>query len=170
MCVAVFLPDASVQCFLYVIFFLMIRRPPRSTRTDTLFPYTTLFRSIDHCQLRHAPAHSFGSCTLGVERPVPCEEALRIDQRLGIRIETLPHQPTLELRTTDRCFLARTRQPLRECECDEGIERPPAQQLAEPEADPWQAASCTPRLERGRVQITCILPPGLGDCGADRDA
>src|SRR3546814_3751442 len=25
----------------------MIRRPPRSTRTDTLFPYTTLFRSID---------------------------------------------------------------------------------------------------------------------------
>src|SRR3546814_2127916 len=31
--------------FLYVFFFLMIRRPPRSTRTDILFPYTTLFRS-----------------------------------------------------------------------------------------------------------------------------
>src|SRR3546814_1739996 len=30
---------------LFVFFFLMIRRPPRSTRTDTLFPYTTLFRS-----------------------------------------------------------------------------------------------------------------------------
>src|SRR3546814_19246371 len=30
-------------CVLFV--FLMIRRPPRSTRTDTLFPYTTLFRS-----------------------------------------------------------------------------------------------------------------------------
>src|SRR3546814_6331952 len=29
------------------VFFLMIRRPPRSTRTDTLFPYTTLFRSPD---------------------------------------------------------------------------------------------------------------------------
>src|SRR3546814_16783184 len=29
-------------------FFLMIRRPPRSTRTDTLFPYTTLFRSVAH--------------------------------------------------------------------------------------------------------------------------
>src|SRR3546814_7113377 len=28
-----------------VFFFLMIRRPPRSTRTDTLLPYTTLFRS-----------------------------------------------------------------------------------------------------------------------------
>src|SRR3546814_8901279 len=32
--------------FLVSFFFLMIRRPPRSTRTDTLFPYTTLFRSI----------------------------------------------------------------------------------------------------------------------------
>src|SRR3546814_7099090 len=31
-----------IVCF---FFFLMIRRPPRSTRTDTLFPYTTLFRS-----------------------------------------------------------------------------------------------------------------------------
>src|SRR3546814_56662 len=31
---------------MFVFFFLMIRRPPRSTRTDTLFPYTTLFRSL----------------------------------------------------------------------------------------------------------------------------
>src|SRR3546814_14967953 len=30
---------------LFSVYFLMIRRPPRSTRTDTLFPYTTLFRS-----------------------------------------------------------------------------------------------------------------------------
>src|SRR3546814_14774777 len=36
-----FLSSVSVSTF----FFLMIRRPPRSTRTDTLFPYTTLFRS-----------------------------------------------------------------------------------------------------------------------------
>src|SRR3546814_13505649 len=38
------------MCFGLVVclwfFFLMIRRPPRSTRTDTLFPYTTLFRSV----------------------------------------------------------------------------------------------------------------------------
>src|SRR3546814_19051539 len=31
--------------YLFLFFLLMIRRPPRSTRTDTLFPYTTLFRS-----------------------------------------------------------------------------------------------------------------------------
>src|SRR3546814_18629959 len=34
------------------LFFLMIRRPPRSTRTDTLFPYTTLFRSERETILR----------------------------------------------------------------------------------------------------------------------
>src|SRR3546814_308790 len=35
------------MCDFVCVFFLMIRRPPRSTRTDTLFPYTTLFRSHD---------------------------------------------------------------------------------------------------------------------------
>src|SRR3546814_13915291 len=38
-------------------FFLIIRRPPRSTRTDTLFPYTTLFRSDEACGRAHR-AHS----------------------------------------------------------------------------------------------------------------
>src|SRR3546814_12321663 len=40
--------------FSCLVFFLMIRRPPRSTRTDTLFPYTTLFRS----ELFEAPSGS----------------------------------------------------------------------------------------------------------------
>src|SRR3546814_3885998 len=40
-------------------FFLMIRRPPRSTRTDTLFPYTTLFRST-HPRCRPAAAAGDG--------------------------------------------------------------------------------------------------------------
>src|SRR3546814_1268227 len=34
--------------YLYVVVLLMIRRPPIYTRTDTLFPYTTLFRSEHH--------------------------------------------------------------------------------------------------------------------------
>src|SRR3546814_9882890 len=38
-------------CSVAVFFFLMIRRPPRSTRTDTLFPYTTLFRAADAARL-----------------------------------------------------------------------------------------------------------------------
>src|SRR3546814_10777299 len=37
----------------------MIRRPPRSTRTDTLFPYTTLFRSIGEGEL--VPAEAVGA-------------------------------------------------------------------------------------------------------------
>src|SRR3546814_15052681 len=49
-CMRDYISDMSlVNLFLYfvflLVFFLMIRRPPRSTRTDTLFPYTTLFRS-----------------------------------------------------------------------------------------------------------------------------
>src|SRR3546814_18732411 len=43
----------SIGYVVTFFFFLMIRRPPRSTRTDTLFPYTTLFRS---CQLRSPAA------------------------------------------------------------------------------------------------------------------
>src|SRR3546814_11691043 len=51
------------------VFVVMIRRPPRSTRTDTLFPYTTLFRSPDlagfscsvsSCNLRRTDA--FADC------------------------------------------------------------------------------------------------------------
>src|SRR3546814_11706160 len=50
-CDVVLLRDALRGCF------LMIRRPPRSTRTDTLFPYTTLFRSeMVDAPHRHAEA------------------------------------------------------------------------------------------------------------------
>src|SRR3546814_20765184 len=41
---------------LCLIFFLMIRRPPRSTRTDTLFPYTTLFRSKEFFKMSDCAA------------------------------------------------------------------------------------------------------------------
>src|SRR3546814_1269490 len=39
----------------FIVFFLMRRRPPRSTRTDTLFPYTTLFRSDTAVTATHFP-------------------------------------------------------------------------------------------------------------------
>src|SRR3546814_20811104 len=45
MCKWVTCTSMVVQLTWIIFFFLMIRRPPRSTRTDTLFPYTTLFRS-----------------------------------------------------------------------------------------------------------------------------
>src|SRR3546814_8744690 len=51
----------------FVFFFLMIRRPPRSTRTDTLFPYTTLFRSDvltkdDRVRFRRNHAYVVDTC------------------------------------------------------------------------------------------------------------
>src|SRR3546814_9282650 len=60
------------------MFCLTIRRPPRSTRTDTLFPYTTLFRSAD---VRGRPGAE-GRADKDAERPVKgeqadCERALR---------------------------------------------------------------------------------------------
>src|SRR3546814_15508132 len=45
MCLVYYYADSFVVILLAFVFFLIIRRPPRSTRTDTLFPYTTLFRS-----------------------------------------------------------------------------------------------------------------------------
>src|SRR3546814_7086777 len=53
------------------IFFLMIRRPPRSTRTDTLFPYTTLFRSVESNQLNAARLYARGiDIGLSYHRPL----------------------------------------------------------------------------------------------------
>src|SRR3546814_18285867 len=54
MCCYIVVHDGVISSyFSYVFFFLMIRRPPRSTRTDTLFPYTTLFRSAGLDQFLH---------------------------------------------------------------------------------------------------------------------
>src|SRR3546814_3616352 len=49
-----------VLSLLLLFFFLMIRRPPRSTRTDTLFPYTTLFRPIQG-RARRDPGNFMGT-------------------------------------------------------------------------------------------------------------
>src|SRR3546814_10670303 len=53
----------------YLFFFLMIRRPPRSTRTDTLFPYTTLFRS----------RNGHGGTEKEIADTVPCLPRIRRD-------------------------------------------------------------------------------------------
>src|SRR3546814_7432852 len=74
-----------------LFFFLMIRRPPRSTRTDTLFPYTTLFRSTPHIpdpcascmsvSLPEACASCFTLAACGLER----------DPESGADIASTPH-------------------------------------------------------------------------------
>src|SRR3546814_5685723 len=46
----------------------MIRRPPRSTRTDTLFPYTPLFRSLTATEGRQLPKGFLGASRAAVDR------------------------------------------------------------------------------------------------------
>src|SRR3546814_2848845 len=80
-----------------LFFFLMIRRPPRSTRTDTLFPYTTLFRSdrgrertpigIDDIMGRYRDRRRAGVARRhGVARPRHLRRAAGAD-RIGPRSE-----------------------------------------------------------------------------------
>src|SRR3546814_17656361 len=49
----------------------MVRRPPRSTRTDTLFPYTTLFRSADARRIQAPPGAAGGQAVDPQLRPRP---------------------------------------------------------------------------------------------------
>src|SRR3546814_15545357 len=68
----------------FFFFFLMIRRPPRSKRTDTLFPYTTLFRSLrrlKHMGNRHATAYSERPDARGGGRISPPARRRRLDRR-----------------------------------------------------------------------------------------
>src|SRR3546814_17905667 len=61
-------------------FFLRIRRPPRSTRTDTLFPYTTLFRS---CRDRASPQQSRCRQLLTSPRLIWCARSASPGRRSG---------------------------------------------------------------------------------------
>src|SRR3546814_12273049 len=64
-----------VLLFCFFFFFLMIRRPPRSTRTDTLFPYTTLFRSPGSGRRGPGAAPSFAAPTGTRARAPPFVDA-----------------------------------------------------------------------------------------------
>src|SRR3546814_9224837 len=66
---------------LFCFFFLMIRRPPRSTRTDTLFPYTTLFRSVVSRGRRGLVHQGPDQPALNVEHLDPHRSRLRGDER-----------------------------------------------------------------------------------------
>src|SRR3546814_13668179 len=96
------IPSILIFFFPFVFFFLMIRRPPRSTRTDTLFPYTTLFRSAGSrrqgqvgeagqleggCNVRHRPGQVQGIDAFGETVDERLEGAMQgalADRRLEI--------------------------------------------------------------------------------------
>src|SRR3546814_16663624 len=80
----------------------MIRRPPRSTRTDTLFPYTTLFRSIGEDRLLTGPEAGITRDSIAIDWTFK-GRALRLVDTAGLRrrarvtgkLERLSTQDTL---------------------------------------------------------------------------
>src|SRR3546814_6332156 len=75
--------------FLY-FFFLIIRRPPRSTRTDTLFPYTTLFRSRPRRPVRAADRGEGEAMCDGLSLYARCCRGCRARQPLTCGISEVP--------------------------------------------------------------------------------
>src|SRR3546814_15118871 len=78
-----------------MFFFLMIRRPPRSTRTDTLFPYTTLFRSIV------VLAELVDGRDLESDRPAPRDDSAAKD----VRNARILGRPRKSVGQVGHCFL-----------------------------------------------------------------
>src|SRR3546814_4327040 len=78
----------------------MIRRPPRSTRTDTLFPYTTLFRSIKNAVRTRGGSIAYGSNILAA---CPLVEAL---ENYGTAVQSRSEEHTSELQSLMRISYA----------------------------------------------------------------
>src|SRR3546814_21079384 len=78
-------------------FFLMIRRPPRSTRTDTLFPDTTLFRSF-----RNWTCACCSPCRYGSILTVPAFSSDQIPLRRSLRNSLRSEEHTSELQSLMR--------------------------------------------------------------------
>src|SRR3546814_3635518 len=123
---------------LILFFFLMIRRPPRSTRTDTLFPYTTLFRSHAGSRAAYANASALVAWLYRRDRRRrPCAphklfSAFRTCPRTAVELAEMPtdgecHQ---QATGTDRRKLPGLRSvevpdAPRQCVTDHEVERTP---------------------------------------------
>src|SRR3546814_8500700 len=83
-----------------MLFFLMIRRPPRSTRTDTLFPYTTLFRSP---ALEEIAAEMDGRVTIA---KINIDDNPQTPQKYGVRGLSRSEEHTSELQSLMRISYA----------------------------------------------------------------
>src|SRR3546814_1015927 len=89
------------------VFFLMIRRPPRSTRTDTLFPYTTLFRSHQIGAVTGLAWTEVGGELLTIEAvTVPGKGAIRTTGKLGEVMNERSEEHTSELQSLMRISYA----------------------------------------------------------------
>src|SRR3546814_16631246 len=89
-CLCLVLVCVHISCLVIIcFFFLMIRRPPRSTRTDTLFPYTTLFRSAQRRPALALEALDLLPALLHLE-------LLRLDLRMRLASRSEEHTSELQ--------------------------------------------------------------------------
>src|SRR3546814_2630381 len=84
------------------MFFLMIRRPPRSTRTDTLFPYTTLFRSV----VKINPSISIDQLKEHLPEGQQITQNIQISRIVEVKLETRSEEHTSELQSLMRISYA----------------------------------------------------------------
>src|SRR3546814_8218392 len=90
------------------IFFLMIRPPPRSTRTDTLFPYTTLFRSLSATRKK-----SFLRANLLQKCAHHRSRLLSLQKKAGLQSPPACHNVQRARRSTAPTIALHLRQPKR---------------------------------------------------------
>src|SRR3546814_6324479 len=85
----------------------MIRRPPRSTRTDTLFPYTTLFRSQEATRLpRQKPGLREVSIHASAQEATPLGSGWPSRRRVSIHASARSEEHTSELQSLMRISYA----------------------------------------------------------------
>src|SRR2546429_8335546 len=101
----IFARNRLIHLLLDFFFFLMIRRPPRST----LFPYTTLFRSLYGASA--APLPGYGSSGLGVGIPLPAASESLIGKRFGLRSEEHTSELQSRLHLVCRLLLEKKKTP-----------------------------------------------------------
>src|SRR3546814_13072192 len=129
----------------------MIRRPPRSTRTDTLFPYTTLFRSEERKDAAHPDQHEDDA--RGDRRPF--DDVGKLAQRQLSVDQTLDNQRIDD--ADGGCFGSRKHSRIDAAEDDHWHSQPPGRLLqplpAESHAPPTPASHhrirSTPGREKG---------------------
>src|SRR3546814_5302324 len=121
---AVLLLCEFVRCyFMLFLFFLMIRLPPRSTRTDTLFPYTTLFRSNGPDQQdqraggQRADTGRAEQATAGADRSEEHTSELQSLMRISYAVFCLKKKNTLLSITQYRIYPHQTNQLLNSIYC-----------------------------------------------------
>src|SRR3546814_12050131 len=90
--------------------FVMIRRPPRSTRTDTLFPYTTLFRSLLPGQFYFSPhplMYWYCANVVGSEMTLHLVECFQLGEKLSTTARASVEYSCQYILVTDRNLLDR---------------------------------------------------------------